>query len=293
MTYIVTLVASKEPLSISHLSGAESLLEEGGVTIDGKPRWLKKHKAADIPVSGKPDMAQIKRLRTFLAEDKIDLFVVPSGAPAKKLLLADMDSTIVTGETIDEIAARAGLADKIAPITARAMRGELNFEEALRARVALLEGLDAGVLQTVLGEMRLSPGASDLVRHLNQGGATCVLVSGGFTCFTGAIARQAGFQHHHGNTLEMENGRLTGRVTAPILGKEAKLAYLDEYQARLNLARAEVMAIGDGANDLPMLLAAGLGIGFHPKPLLLESLENCIIHGDLSAALYALGYGAK
>ena len=170
------------------------------------------------------------------------------------------------------------------------MRGELDFPQALRERVALLRGLPESAVQKTLAETELNPGAAAFVQVMKKNGATCVLVSGGFTLFTGAFAQKAGFDRHHGNLLQLEEGVLTGKVGEPILDKDSKVAFLQQYRDELGLKPEDVLAIGDGANDLPMLQMAGLGIGYHPKPLLEESLDNCIIHGDLTAALYAQGY---
>jgi phosphoserine phosphatase len=202
-----------------------------------------------------------------------------------------MDSTIVAGETLDELASHAGIRDKIAPITARAMRGELDFESALRERVSLLEGMDAAALEKTSARIKLNPGAGIFVQFMRSKGAKCILVSGGFTYFTDAFAKYAGFDDHHGNMLQIKDGKLTGQLEGEILDKNKKLSLLETYRQSLNLKIDETMAIGDGANDLPMLQKSGLGIGYKPKPLLLEALPNCIIHGDLTAALYAQGFG--
>lgn len=290
MSHVLVIVASDTPLTAGHLAEIEGQATRSGITIAGTPGWLRPHHAAEIPIAGKADMTQILALRHCLAKNKIDIFCVPEKKRRKKLLLADMDSTIVTTETLDEIAAFAGLKEKVAVITEQAMRGEIDFKGALKERVAMLTGLPEDTLQKVLAQIELTPGADILVPVMAQAGATCVLVSGGFTTFTSRIAKKAGFAHHHGNVLEIKDGKLTGTVADPILDKEEKCRLLDDYRKKLGISVADTMAIGDGANDLPMLLEAGLGIGFHPKPVLRESLENCIIHGDLTAALYIQGY---
>lgn len=290
MSYFIIFVASHAPLTISHLAKAESYIEQEHLGLAGKPRWLNRHHAADLAVYDKPDRSQIHKLRALFSGDEVDVFVVPAESRRKKLLLADMDSTIITSETLDEIAAHAGIGEQVSAITARAMRGELDFGKALSERVSLLQGQSEAVLQQVLAETKCSEGAETLVSVMNETGADCVLVSGGFTFFTEAIARKTGFQHNHGNILEIQDGLLTGKVRKPVLDKNAKLDLLIRYRDSLGLKAEETMAIGDGANDLPMLLEAGLGIGYRPKPLLLEALDNCILYGDLTAALYIQGF---
>ncbi|MCB9988034.1 MAG: phosphoserine phosphatase SerB [Rhodospirillales bacterium] len=292
MSFILTLVASKKPLSAGHLAGIGRYCDSQGLGLRGDPVWQEQHKAADILLSNKPGTDQIAALRDALATDKIDLFITAAAdrrRGAKKLLICDMDATIVAGETLDEVAAQAGIGEKIAAITARAMRGELDFKEALDERIGLLKGQPNSLLETVLSETKLNPGAQKLVSTMTKAGATCVLVSGGFTFFTGAIAEKCGFHHHHGNILDITDGKLAGTVTPPILDKNAKLNFLQHYTEELGIDRADTLAIGDGANDLPMLEHAGLGIGYRPKPLVSQSLPGCIIHGDLTAALYAQG----
>lgn len=249
-------------------------------------------KAAEIDYSLLNNIP-IHSLRQRLAVYKIDVFITLSANRRKKLLLADMDSTIVTTETLDEMAGFAGLQDQIAAITERAMHGELDFKAALKERVRMLQGLNKKFLQQTLDKTRLMPGATTLVKTMAAHGATCVLVSGGFTFFTEAIAGQAGFHRNHGNTLLLENDALTGMVLEPILDKTAKLDFLNQYCADLGITTEEAMTIGDGANDLPMLQAAGFGVGYHPKPIVRDKINNCILYGDLTAALYAQGYTAK
>ncbi len=290
MIFYITLVASQKPLTIGHLAETEMLLQNQGLALAGKPLWLAPHKAADIGFAGKPNSAQVRELRAIFYEDAIDVFVTSKVGRRKKLLMADMDATIVKGETLDELADFAGLKEQISEITARAMNGELDFKEALRERVSLLKDLPENALQETLEKTELNPGAKIFVRAMKRNGATCVLVSGGFSFFTGAIATRAGFDHHHGNILCVEGGALTGAVLEPILDKDSKLQFLHRYMDDLNINPDDVLAIGDGANDLPMLESAGLGVGYHPKPVLVDALDNCIVHGDLTAALFAQGY---
>lgn len=230
------------------------------------------------------------RLREFLADSQIDIFITPIKNRRKKVMLADMDSTIVTGETLDDLAEHAGIKDQVAEITARAMNGELDFHAAIEKRVRLLKGLPQAALEKTLENMTYSPGAASLVKTLREGGAHCVLVSGGFTFFTGAVARELGFINHHGNELDIADDVLTGHVKKPILDKDSKVQFLRQYADLYNLSLEHCMAIGDGANDIPMLKAAGLGIGYKPKEAVAKEIENLIIYGDLSAALYVQGY---
>lgn len=289
---VLVLVAgdlSSHPLSVAHLAHAETLLEGAGI-ICSAPHWLHSHKAAELSLSGDIAPDVLGRLHDDLGRDLIDVFVVPQENRCKKLLLADMDATIVEGETLDDLAAQAGLKDLIAGITARAMRGELDFHAALTERVRLLKGLPKDALVRTLEDMVINHGAQAVVRVMRAHGAECYLVSGGFTYFTEAIARACGFNGHHGNVLGWDGDVLSGEVIPPILDKDAKLAFLNQYRDKLSLSANLTMAVGDGANDIPMLESAGLGIGFHPKPLVKERIPNCIIHTDLTSLLYVQGY---
>ncbi len=220
----------------------------------------------------------------------VDVNRVPAAGRAKRLLLADMDSTIIGCECIDEIAAAAGIGAEVAAITERAMRGELDFEAALADRVALLEGLpEAALAEVFAARVRLTPGAETLVRTMAARGAATALVSGGFTFFTERVAAAAGFAEHRANRLEIAEGRLTGRVLPPILGRDAKRAALEEIAAREGLGPEAALALGDGANDLAMIRAAGLGVGYRPKPALAAEADAVIAEGDLTAALHLQG----
>lgn len=289
MRHILTLIASSVPLSIAHIERAEKWIGAHGIGLDGKPGWIAPHIAADIPIVNAVTMEQMKELRGAFDFDRIDVLCVPRENRRKKLLLADMDATILTGETLDDLAAKAGIKNEVAAITARAMRGALDFKEALRARVALLKGLPVSALHETLEETVLSEGAKDMVARMRAADATCVLVSGGFTFFTGAIAMQCGFHHHHGNILNHNGAVLDGSVAEPILDKESKLGFLKSYTVQMRIDLADTIAVGDGANDLPMLAAAGIGIGYRPKPLLEENLLNVLKHADLRGVLYAQG----
>ncbi len=220
----------------------------------------------------------------------VDVNFVPAINRVKKLLIADMDSTIIPVECIDELADFAGVKDQIAEITEIAMNGEMGFEESLEARVALLAGLGEGALERAYEErISLNPGARDMVRAMNESGAYTALVSGGFTYFTEKVAADAGFQHNRANTLNMEGGVLDGTVGKPILGRESKLDAMDELCAARGIARADVVAVGDGANDLAMIEGAGLGVAYRAKPALKAKADAVLDHSDLSALLALQG----
>jgi phosphoserine phosphatase len=237
-----------------------------------------------------------QRAAENIAPHPIDVNILPDGPDRRKrLLIADMESTIIEQEMLDELGDFIGARARIEEITARAMRGELDFEAALDERVGLLKGLDAGVLDEVAKRITLMPGAETLVRTMKANGAYCALVSGGFTVFTARVAQQLGFDEHRANTLEIADGKLTGRVVRPILGREAKLTALNELTAKLGLQPSQTLAVGDGANDLAMLGAAGLGVAFRAKPKVREAVSvmpngAVVTHGDLTALLYLQGY---
>ncbi len=297
MSYILTLVAADpaHPLAKSHLREALRIIAHYNIQQTCEPVWLADKKAADIGIAAKLSYSCMLHLREFLEEHKVDFFINEIEKRRKKLLLADMDSTIVTGETLDELAGHAGLKAEVAEITAQAMEGEMDFHTAIRRRVALLKGMPADVLDQTLKATQISKGADTLVKVMSQHGAACVLVSGGFTFFTQAIASKLGFSYNHGNVLEIEENDdgerlLSGKVKEPILDKYAKVEFLRHYMKKMQIIPIQTMAIGDGANDIPMLKIAGLGIGYHPKQVVAEAVSNIIRHGDLTAALYAQGY---
>lgn len=257
----------------------------------GKLLWLASGLAAEFPVADRPkDFAP--RADALRAQG-FDIAIQPTQGRRKALLLADMDSTMIGQECIDELAAEAGVGPRVAAITARAMNGELNFHEALIERVGLLAGLPETVIAKVLAErITLAPGGVELIATMRAQGAYTVLVSGGFTAFTGPLAARLGFHENRANTLLAEEGVLTGHVTLPVLGREAKLEALHEVSARLGLTPAQAMAVGDGANDLAMIEAAGAGVALHAKPVVAAQAPIRIDHGDLTALLYLQGYGA-
>lgn len=228
--------------------------------------------------------AILAALRPVLA-GRWDALLRAADAPPIALMLSDMDATMVAEETLDELAGELGLKTRIAAITERAMRGELDFAAALAERVALLKGLEEAALARVAGRATPMPGGARLVAGLKARGVRCVLVSGGFTCFTGHVAGLFGFDAHRGNRLEIVDGTLTGHVLPPICGKEAKLALLEEECAAAGISPAAALALGDGANDLPMLRAAGLAVGVRPKPLVRDALVNHLDHAPLDLIL--------
>ncbi len=232
-------------------------------------------------------------IRDIAAGEPVDIVIQPHDGRRKQLLVADMDSTMIAQECIDELADYAGFKSRVAAITDRAMRGEIAFEPALRERVALLKGLPAAVIDEVIAErIKLMPGGPTLVATMRANGAYTCVVSGGFTAFTASIAATIGFDEQRANTLLTDPaGRLTGEVAEPIVGREAKFDTLIALRQRLHLTREQTLAVGDGANDIPMVTAAGLGVAFHGKPAIREAAPTaCIDHGDLTALLYAQGY---
>ncbi|MCV2881740.1 phosphoserine phosphatase SerB [Actibacterium sp. XHP0104] len=255
----------------------------------GAARWLATEIAAEFPLDALPGnrwdvWADMQKLG-------VDLVIQPAEGRRKKMLLADMDSTMIQQECIDELADVAGVGERVKDITARAMNGELDFEGALRERVGLLAGLDAGVIDEVLNtRITFMPGGKSLLATMKANGAYAALVSGGFTAFTARVAAELGFDENRANTLMIENGKLTGHVADPILGREAKVAALQDITARLGLTHADVMAVGDGANDLGMLGLAGAGVALHAKPSVAAECDIRINFGDLSALLYIQGY---
>ena len=223
----------------------------------------------------------------------IDAITVKTRARRKALLVADMDSTIVTGETLDELAGLAGIGEKIAGITRRAMNGEVDFKDALRERVAMLKGLNLDALEKAWQRIQLTPGAGELVATMRARGALTALVSGGFTFFTGKVAEQVGFDLHRSNVLLDDGAALTGTVQEPILDRDSKLAALQELAAQRGVKLGATLAVGDGANDLDMLRAAGLGVAFHAKPIVAQQAKARVDHADLRALLFAQGYPAS
>ncbi len=248
---------------------------------------------ADLHVESEDPSAVAAAGLAAVEDEAIDVCVQRAEGRRKRLFLADMDSTIIGCECLDELADYAGMKAEVAGVTERAMRGEIAFEGALRERVAKLKGLQAEVLARCYAErVRLNPGARTLVRTLTGHGVRCVLVSGGFEVFTGPVAQAAGFTTHYANRLLVQDGRLTGTVGEPILGREAKLDALRRHAAELGVGVEEAVAVGDGANDLAMIEAAGLGVAYRAKPVVAARADARVDHADLTALLYFQGYGA-
>ena len=255
----------------------------------GVPAILSPGEAAEIPTGANINLESVQAI---VAGKPVDAILVPLRYRRKRLLVADMDSTIITGETLDELADKAGLKAEIAAITRRAMNGELDFVEALRRRVAMLRGLPLQALEETWRQMRFTPGAKELVATMRAHGAITALVSGGFTFFTAKVAAALGFQVHRANKLCDDGVALTGQVAEPILEQNAKLETLRELTKQYALTREQTMAVGDGANDLAMLREAGLGVGFRPKPILAAQISAKLFYADLRALLFAQGYPA-
>ena len=283
--FVVTLLTAPSNPSLDRAM-VESLRDAWG---GGDAHWLALGEAAEFAVTGRPD--NFWDVWADLHSTGTDLIIQPAEGRKKQMLLADMDSTMIQQECIDELAAEAGVGEYVAGITARAMNGELDFEDALRERVGLLKGLKTSVIDTVLANrITVMPGAEPLLATMKANGAYAALVSGGFTSFTAKIAGMLGFDENRANTLLHENGELTGKVADPVLGQQAKVAALEDIAARLKISHHQVMAVGDGANDLGMLKLAGSGVALHAKPSVAAQCDIRINHGDLTALLYLQGY---
>jgi phosphoserine phosphatase len=286
MTEILTVVAQREATSLT-----PAMLNQIRNAVRGAPPVvLSPGEAADIPLSVPLDRMA---LLAALERKPIDAIVTKVRGRRKALLIADMDSTMIEGETLDELAGFAGIGDRIAAITRRAMNGELDFKAALRERVAMLKGLDIDALEKTWARVRLTPGGRDLVATMRANGALTALVSGGFTFFTGKVAAVLGFDLHRSNVLLDDGSALTGQVAEPILDRDSKLAALQELAAQRGVKLQATLAVGDGANDLDMIKAAGLGVAFHAKPIVAREARAKVDHADLRALLFAQGYKAS
>jgi phosphoserine phosphatase len=261
--------------------------------LRGERRWLAAGIAAEIGCERDPDEAGAMA-REALGGLPLDVVALPSAGRRKRLLLSDMDSTVITVECIDELADFAGIRAEVAAVTRRAMNGEIDFATSLRERVALLAGLPERILAEVCaGRIRPAPGAASLVATMRAAGARCVLVSGGFSVFTRFVRERLGFDADEANELEIADGRLTGRLIGPLRDAESKRSALHRHAAALGLDAAAAVAVGDGANDLPMLLDAGMGIAYHAHPRVRAAAPFRIDHADLRALLYLQGFATE
>ncbi len=285
MDSVVILIAApgsraiSEPIarSVSKLTGDEVQWLDGAEALQSTVKVVSSGLRAELV--------------NLVAGHPIDIAILPVSNRRKRLVLADMDSTMIGQECIDELGALAGAGERIKAITLSAMRGELDFETALKARLALLRGLPENSIGRILKErITFTPGGRTLIQTMKAHGGYAVLVSGGFVQFTGHVAQALGFDEHRANELLIDEGKLTGGVREPILGKDAKLAALHEFTRRLGLSLEDTIAVGDGANDIPMLQASGLGVALHAKPTVRDSAAVSIVHGDLTALLYLQGY---
>lgn len=291
MSLVATLVSTPTAPAVD-----QELLVRAADTLGATeaPVVLSPGVAADIRFTGADARAAEQDLRSIIGSQPVDVFVQADGDRRKRLLIADMDSTMIRQECIDELAAELGLKERISEITERAMRGDIEFEPALQERVGLLEGLPVSAIGSVLSNrIQLMPGGRTLVQTMKANGAYCALVSGGFTHFTKAIANMIGFDENQANTLLEADGKLTGKVGQPILGRDAKRARLEFLAAEKGIAFEDTLAVGDGANDLAMIERAGTGVAYRAKPAVAEAADFRIDHGDLTALLYLQGYAEK
>jgi phosphoserine phosphatase len=289
MSHVATLISSPAKPAVTDAAIA---LAAKVLPAAGKPLWLAKGIAAELPFDGgNADLRALQEsLRMQLASARIDIVLQSAESRRKRLYLSDMDSTVIGQECIDELADFVAMKPRVAEITERAMRGEIEFEPALRERVNLLKNLPVTVINDVIEKrITLTPGAKTLVATMRKNGAHTCLVSGGFTQFTEKIAAMIGFDEQRGNSLSVEDGKITG-IVEPILGREAKLETLKELIARLKLRPEDTLVSGDGANDMPMLEAAGMGVAYRARPIVAEMADARIDFGDLTALLYLQGY---
>ena len=286
MNLVITLIAGRdtEGLLAGRVTAVRSALPVGS------PEWLALGRACDLPVTGNDAAKAEKAARQAIGDAAIDVLVQPAEGRRKRIFVADLESTIIENEMLDELADFVGLRAHVAEITRRAMNGELDFAAALKERVALLKGLPATVLDEAAGRIRLMPGARPLLATLRAAGVRTALVSGGFTVFVERIAAELGFDRVSANRLDITDGQIAGTVALPILTRETKRDTLLQMAQDAGVPLSATLAVGDGANDLPMLEAAGLGIAFHAKPAVAAASRWRLDHADLTGILYAQGY---
>lgn len=291
MQYVLTLTSNPSSPAVDSrvLEIAKAVLHDSRMVV-GTVDWLDQDVAADLPFDGSAPDDLAAALREALSRFAVDVNLQDALGRRKKLLIADMDSTVITSESLDDLAAYAGIGDKIAPITFRAMRGEIDFESALKERVAMLAGHPSSLLDRLLEEVVLTDGALELVSTMRRDGAYTALVSGGFTSLTGPIRDRVGFHIDRANVLDVSGGTFTGTVGEPILGPDAKLVALNDFCNELGITPAEAITVGDGANDVAMLKAAGTGVAFNGKPAVREAARFRLDHANLSALLHLQGY---
>lgn len=286
MDSVVILIAAPGSRAIS-----DTVAGSLGDLTSSQIQWLCREEALQAFVSAARVPGLAAELQRLVRDLPVDVAIVPAQNRRKRLLIADMDSTMIGQECIDELGALAGVGARIKDITASAMRGELDFEAALKARLALMKDLPDTAIATVLRErITFTPGGRTLIATMKANGAYAALVSGGFIQFTSYVAKELGFDEHRANELLIADGRLTGGVREPILGQDAKVSALDGITSRLGITPEDALAVGDGANDIPMLRRAGLGVALHAKPKVQEQVPVRINHGDLTALLYLQGY---
>ncbi len=292
MSFILSLIAGSTTHTIEE-AAVDSLLRQINVSHSGID-WLDPGTACDVHLPKEIALTVsnlLESVRETLAGAPIDVNVIPAADRRKRLLIADMDSTMIGQECIDELGDVAGVGDQIRDVTRRAMRGDIEFEAALRDRVSKLAGLPARAIETVIQDrITFTPGGRTLVQTMKASGAYCALVSGGFTQFTGYVAAECGFDMHQANQLKVRDGELTGEIIEPALGRNAKVETLYKLISSHGIYLTDVIAVGDGANDIGMLQEAGMGVALHAKPIVKAAADMRIDHGDLTALLYLQGY---
>ncbi|MEE8394047.1 MAG: phosphoserine phosphatase SerB [Rhodospirillales bacterium] len=294
-SYVLTLIGNGGPASLEpvHIERVwQSLAPAGKTGETGRVDWLAEREACDLFIESPISAAAIaEQARGALSGTAVDAVCTSTEGRRKRLLVSDMDSTVINQECIDELGDAIGLGPRIREITAAVVRGDISFSDALRQRLALMKGMERSLLMSVYEErISLKPGARTLVQTMRRHGAFCILVSGGFSFFTRRVAESIGFHDHQGNELAFEDGKLTGEVGEPILGRSAKLNTLTRLCDEKGLEPSDVLAVGDGANDIKMIEAAGLGVAFHASPSLIKQANARIDHGDLTALLYIQGF---